>query len=343
MQTDIPLDQQQAERIQAQLRSKESKIAAGNAKKARKIARRALKNIARGKLDMPARSHNFPTLLLAQLSPEVSEGVIDTLAAKGVEADIYARYEGLGDWEDRIAVRSIAGLRIKPSPEYRLELEMRAINETQKSRKESITESTSPILVEQTGKYAQRIGEREYMTSDEPHGVVNFKRYADDTAYAEALSTKVIQCVDIIVHDTQRDAVLIGTRQQEPHAGDWVIGGGMRAGESVSMAAHRNMQRELGISIDDELLVTVGNYKFIWDSREQPPVNDEDGREVRGCHMSSTLVRYPLSRNAIDLDGFNEEYEGLRWVPTEEILTASEGKFHPCLVDMVIDMKEKNV
>ena len=113
----------------------------------------------------------------------------------------------------------------------------------------------------------------------------------------------------------------------------------MRAGETVADAAHRHMRRELHMNIDDDQLSTVGNYKFAWDTRAQGSTLNEDGEEVTGCHTSSTLVRYPVYEEDVDLGSFNEEYSRVAWVPAADIMSAPEGTYHPCLIDMVTDMK----
>lgn len=319
----------------------QAKLDEHTAKRINRVAKYVLRKAEAGVTDVKAKTHRGPTLSgVGILRDGDFKGIKERLNDHGIEADTYRHYLGVGDWEDRIAITSVGDKRVRPSPQYARELEMRAIDATRRAKERKATKpNQDPIFHAQTEKYVRRLGDREYVTTDEPHGVVNFKRFASDEGYAEALSSKVIQCVDIMVHDPVRDTILLGTRQQEPHTGDWVIGGGMRAGESVADAAHRNMYRELRMNIDDDALTTVGNYKFIWDSRAQLPSINENNEEVRGCHMSSTLVEYPVSEEAVDLSSFNEEYSKVAWIPVATILTAESGIYHPCLVDMVTDMK----
>jgi ADP-ribose pyrophosphatase YjhB (NUDIX family) len=193
----------------------------------------------------------------------------------------------------------------------------------------------------QTDKYVGKLSDREYVTVSDPELTIpHFNSFVPSSAYAEALSGKVIQCVDIMVYSPDTNEVLIGRRDQEPHAGDWVIGGGMKAGETVAQAAARNMQRELGEDINKDLLQEVGDYKFVWDTRAQDPTVNQSGDEVTSCHMSSTLEMYPVNKDSLDISSFNEEYDELKWVNVLDILNAPEGTYHPCLVDMVTDMLE---
>src|SRR3990167_2095774 len=197
----------------------------------------------------------------------------------------------------------------------------------------------------QTDKYIHKIGgskSREYSTTsslDEP--IPSFQKFVGDDAYREALSGKVIHCVDILVMDRDANEVLLGRRDQEPHSGDWVIGGSMRAGETFAEAAARNVKRELHIDIDEAQLSSIGNYSFVWDSRAQASTINEQGEEVVSCHMSSTLELYPVDKEDIDLSSYNEEYDEIKWVNVFDIISAPAGTYHPCLVDMVNDTLEK--
>lgn len=314
---------------------------ARKAERARKIAAYVLYNVEHGRTDVPAKTRRGPTFfVMPDLGGVKTPMIQQHLSDHGITIDTYSTYKGADDWEDRVAVTKVGNTRVRPSVEYAFELELRAARATAEAKAGRVeTNASGPVFVAQTGKYVRWIGTREYSTNASPETAVPFRRFASDEAYAEALSTKVIQCVDLMVHDRERDTVLIGTRQQEPHAGDWVIGGGMRAGEAVADAAHRNMLRELHMHIDDNKLTPVGNYKFIWDTRAQSITHNEAGEEVRGCHMSSTLVEYPLHEEDVDLERFNEEYSHVAWVPTQDILDAPEGRYHPCLVDMVTDLR----
>jgi len=179
---------------------------------------------------------------------------------------------------------------------------------------------------------------REYITSD-TGAKPPFLRYISDEAYSEALSGAVIKCVDIMVYDPNTGRMLIGTRDQQPHAGDWVIGGRKRAGESDREAAVNNLRRELKLDVDEKSLIPVGTqYDMIWDTREQSSVLNEQGHVVQGCHMTSTLLALPFEEADM---GFNEEYSGLRWVSPEEIIDSEPGAYHPTLVDMVTDTYER--
>lgn len=213
-----------------------------------------------------------------------------------------------------------------------------------------MVERTTPHLREktylaQTDKFITRIGGkngREYLTkTGDDDTIPHFTKFVEDGAYAEALSGKVIQCVDALIFDPETEEVLIGRRDQEPHSGDWIFGGAMRAGESVADTASRNLKRELHTTIDPSKLDEVGNYKFIWDSRAQQATKNEAGDDVVSCHMSSTVLSYPTDKASVDLTSFNEEYDEVKWTKITDIVDAPKGTYHPCLVDMVSDLLEQ--
>ncbi len=207
--------------------------------------------------------------------------------------------------------------------------------------------SSPDVFVDQTKKYVHVPAEREYVTTSKPDDNPLFRKYVTDEVYAEILSGVVVSCVDLLIYNPKSEKFLIGTRQQEPQVGDWVIGGRMRAGEQIASAAARNVKRELGLEIDSSKLRTVGHYQLIWDSREQKHtplgVLDDETNPTKiagystGCHMSSTLELYPLDDKELQELDHNEEYSSLRWLSPDEILEAPAGAYHPCLVDMVHD------
>ena len=202
-----------------------------------------------------------------------------------------------------------------------------------------------PVFVNQTKKYAEVVGERDYVTTTEPGAHPLFKKFLGEETYKEVLSGIAVECVDVLVYNPQNESFLVGTRQQEPHAGDWVIGGRMYGGKSVADSAAINLKRELGLDIDRRKLRTVGHYNLVWDSREQPPVAVIDDPanprriigQAKGAHDTSTLELYTLSPDELEQLSHNEEYSMLRWLKPEEVLAAPAGDYHPALVDMFED------
>lgn len=198
------------------------------------------------------------------------------------------------------------------------------------------------VFVEQTNKFAQLVGDNEYRTSEDTHERPVFKDFLEDSEYRSALNGIVQHCADVIVYDPDSEQFLIGTRDQEPQAGDWVIGGRMRAGETTNEAAAVNVKRELDITIDPARLKRVGDYSFVWDTRAQPssPMADGTGRWITGVHDSTTLSLYPVNADERRAIEHNDEYSRLHWLSADELLRAPSGQYHPALIQMITDSLE---
>jgi hypothetical protein len=186
---------------------------------------------------------------------------------------------------------------------------------------------------------------REYVTSQDGKRPP-FQRRVSDAAYSETISSIVVKTCDAIIYDPDTGRIMIGARDREPHSGDWVIGGRKYAGDTDKETAVHNIERELGSDIAvlaKERLQPVGTqYDVIWDSREQPSSQNEEGELVTGVHQSVTLFALPVSEVEFNaLATHNEEYSGLRWEDPFDILEAPEGKYHPAYRDMVYDTLER--
>ncbi|HSW80960.1 MAG TPA: NUDIX hydrolase [Candidatus Saccharimonas sp.] len=175
---------------------------------------------------------------------------------------------------------------------------------------------------------------REYVTrkGDVDLGAASRASRLDDVTYGRGLDRFIPVCADIAVirHTSAGPQILVGVRQQEPHPSDWVIGGSMIAGESWVAAATRNVQRELGFTVDPLRLSRkpVGFYSLQWDTRAQEPVQN-------GCHMLSALFVYRYGDEPIKP---NEEYEQLYWTPVATIANSPIDVYHPAFRQMAYDV-----
>ena len=155
-----------------------------------------------------------------------------------------------------------------------------------------------------------------------------------DEAYAEALRTLIIACVDIIIVDSQGH-VIIARRQQEPQPDWWVFGGRREASDLDHIAsAVRILRRETGILADRRHfdVQPIGHYDYVWDTNAQ-----DDGP----CHVEATLLLYRIADEEWDLFQANDEYAAVKPVDFEEILGAPAGTYHPALIKMVRDCLDR--
>jgi ADP-ribose pyrophosphatase YjhB (NUDIX family) len=300
------------------------------ARTAPKIANFAIGRIAQGEFRVPAQRSRWSSLSFSypQLTSQEKQMVLGILDSRGVSAHVENNYQGFQDSQHEIWVHAIGGSTIKEVIEGVKNPDMRK-------------NMTLPVSLAETNKFARRVrtpdGSTMYVTTDEPYGKILFNPFVPDAAYAEARSSLPNPCSDAVLYDQEKDLVLLGTRQQEPHPGAWVIGGRQRSGESAADAVRKNIKRELDMEVDPSKLRVVGKYELQWDTRAQASTIDPaTGQEIAGCHDISTLYAYPVRQEDFQLN-FNEEYAGIRWVPVQEILKAPNGTYHPALVDMIAD------
>ncbi len=130
-------------------------------------------------------------------------------------------------------------------------------------------------------------------------------RRLGDEAYAQAIDSLVIACVDIILLDAKGE-MLLGKRSYYPAKGWWIVGGRMRPGESFEEAAARNVKRELGLEISTERFSCLGLYSFVWAIRRQPPVEN-------GSHTISVTMTLAVTDSEKAEVHPNEEYEEMKW------------------------------
>jgi len=203
------------------------------------------------------------------------------------------------------------------------------------------------VVDEQTGKSVTYTpGSREYVTSDTGERPPFRKRMLDSQAYGDAISSFVQKTCDILVYDPGTGRVLVVTRAKEPQPGDWVVGGRKYAGESDEHAALRNLSREMGSDVADyaegRLEKIEESYDVIWDSREHPATENEDGELVTGAHQAPSVFVLPISESTFNaIANPNEEYSGKYWEDGFAIIESPDGKFHPAFRDIVTDALEQ--
>lgn len=189
-------------------------------------------------------------------------------------------------------------------------------------------------------------GERMYVTSDTGERPP-FKRFISDSAYAEAQSRTVMKTCDVLVYDPGTARVLVATRANEPHRGDWVVGGLQQAGESDKQSVLANIERELGKRVaafaqNDHLQRINQPYNLIWDSREQASSLNEENESVTGVHHSPTIFGLAIAEDEFNAwANPNEEFVGMRWEYGFDIIEAPDGQYHPAFQDMVFATLEQ--
>lgn len=145
--------------------------------------------------------------------------------------------------------------------------------------------------------------------------------WVTDEEYGRIRDNIVRTVVDCIL--INKGKMLLGKRSREPQSDWWVIGGGMKPGESFEQAAKRNLKRELNLDINLSRFRYFDIYSFVWSKRTEPP-------QENGCHDVSVTMILEISDEEIARITPNDEYEDLDWFDPK--IVAKSENFHPAVV-----------
>jgi len=155
--------------------------------------------------------------------------------------------------------------------------------------------------------------------------------FLPDREYGLALDALVKACSDILIISPDGLCCLLGKRRVQPQPDWWFIGGRARPGETTRAAAARNMQRELGLQVEQDRLKVFANYSFVWQYRSQPPA-DHGTADISTIHV---LRLTELEVASVKLDP--KEYEAFEFLPMTDIINGGD-RYHPALQRAVLDL-----
>lgn len=151
--------------------------------------------------------------------------------------------------------------------------------------------------------------------------------FLEDREYGLALDALVKATSDILVVSSDGLRVLLGRRKVEPQPDWWFIGGRSRPGDTTTLAASRNVRRELGVDFAEGRFEVVTNVSMVWARREQAP--RENGTADLSTIHAIYLTEEEEVRGAPSLDP--DEYHESRWWVIDDVI-GKTGRFHPCLI-----------
>ena len=138
-------------------------------------------------------------------------------------------------------------------------------------------------------------------------------------AYSEALDALVIACVDIFM--LFEDKVILGKRDQYPHADWWLFGGRMRTGETLVGSAIRLLRDETSLEIDGGRFSYLTTFATAWNMRAHAP-------QENGTHTVSVVFVVTLNESEFNRMRLNKEYKKMGLVSPQDIIS---GDYHPAL------------
>jgi ADP-ribose pyrophosphatase YjhB (NUDIX family) len=144
--------------------------------------------------------------------------------------------------------------------------------------------------------------------------------FVDDEVYKQILDAVVLACLDmVLVHEGK---VLLGKRAWHPQADWWIIGGRMRPGEELEVAAARYAKRDLGLELALDRFSYLTTFSSAWKLRRHEPAD-------HGTHTTSIVMTIELTAEEASSIKLNEEYTEQQWLTSAEILANVD--FHPAL------------
>lgn len=144
--------------------------------------------------------------------------------------------------------------------------------------------------------------------------------YVADEVYTQILDAIVVACVDIVF--TCDGKVLLGKRAWHPQADWWIVGGRMRPGEELQVAASRHAKRDLALELEGDRFAYLTTFSTAWRTRRHEPTDN-------GTHTVSIVMTIELTQEEADSIRLNEEYSEQQWLTKEAILSTPD--FHPAL------------
>jgi len=92
-----------------------------------------------------------------------------------------------------------------------------------------------------------------------------------DEAYANAITSFIIVCTDIVSIDREKKVFHLAKRIVHSAKGIWRFGGRQRAGETMRESCVRLMEKELGLTLTPERFSYVQSTDELFSYRKLPP------------------------------------------------------------------------
>lgn len=160
------------------------------------------------------------------------------------------------------------------------------------------------------------------------------KTFLDDSEYARALDCFVKGCADLFLTDTE-GRVCLGKRKVHPQPDWWVLGGRMKAGDTIQEAAGRNAKRETGIDIEPSRWSFVCAQTMLWQFRKQAP-------EGNGTADIAVIMTAELTDEEVGaMNMCSAEYHEFGWFEPEALL--ADETLHPVVRNGVKELVNKGV
>jgi len=145
--------------------------------------------------------------------------------------------------------------------------------------------------------------------------------------YLQAIRDVPLVCIDLLLLNPKRDAILLGKRTNRPAQGDWFVPGGrIRKGEPQAMAFERIAQDELGLSLDLRDAKLLGVYDHLYSDNFYGATRPDDGGPIgTHCLPIAYIVKFNSDEECdVALQGMQAQHAEACWMPLTEVLENSD-------------------
>ena len=160
------------------------------------------------------------------------------------------------------------------------------------------------------------------------------KTFLNDEEYGRALDCFVKGCADLFFTDA-KGRVLLGKRKVHPQPDWWVLGGRMKAGDTIEEAAARNAKRETGVDVELSRWQFVCAHTMLWQFRKQAP--EGNGTADIGVIMTAQLTEEEIA----SMNMCSQEYHEFAWFEPEALV--ADESLHPVVRNGVNHLLKKRI
>lgn len=155
--------------------------------------------------------------------------------------------------------------------------------------------------------------------------------------YLQAIRDVPLICIDLLILNPARDAILLGRRKNRPAQGDWFVPGGrIRKGECQSIAFERIAQDELGMFLDFRNGKLLGVYNHIYSDNFYGATLNDGGHIGTHCIPVAYIVQLESDEQCnAALEGMLVQHEEARWMPLSSVTENSD--VNPYTKEYLID------
>lgn len=165
---------------------------------------------------------------------------------------------------------------------------------------------------------------------DDPNHVMP-QAFLAPEIYAEAITSMIVVCTDIMIVDSSKRTVWLAHRIAKPMSTWWFLGGRALAGETEYQSVARNFQRETELVLPEERFSYLTMHRYHFSNRQQEPQNiGADSLTYLFTLELTSEERATVSQNLHRHTGEYDASEGLKEFTREDL---AKNSFHRAILN----------